>query len=145
MRRATNPCKACLQEIHRRNRVLHADIDAEGAAGKLADPHIKNCVLITPFHKAVFQFAIHRAQNFAIDNGHQLFWMQAIDNPPAWFSDSMSKAELEAMKHTWLQYHAKKTGGILSICPACYDMPLRVTQGNGYLFKAYNVHNGSCG
>ena len=79
-----NPCKACLQEIHRRNRVLHADT-AEGAARKLADPHFKNCVLITPFHKAVFQCAIHRAQKFAIGNGHQLFWMQAIDNwRPNW-------------------------------------------------------------
>ena len=71
--------------------------------------------------------------------------MQAIDNPPAWFADSMSKPELEAMKHKWLQYHAKKTEGVLSICPCCYDMPVRITHGNGFLFKEYGVHNGSCG
>ena len=102
-------------------------------------------MLITPFNKAVFQFSVHRAQNFAAANGQQLFWMQSIDNPPAWFAGYLSKSELEEMKHNWLQYHARKTEGILSICPCCYDMPVRITQGNGYLYKEYGVHNGSTG
>eukprot|EP00973_Karenia_brevis_P060975 8478717-Karenia_brevis.AAC.1 len=61
--------------------------------------------------------------------------MQAVDSPPAWFAGSMSKSEMEDMKKMWLQYHARKTEGVLSICPFCYDMPLRITHGNGYLYK----------
>ena len=76
-------------------------------------------------------------------NHEQLFWMQAIDNPPAWFASTMTKAELQQMKQNWLRYHARKTEGILSICPCCYNMPLRITHGNGYLYKEYGVHNGA--
>ena len=68
-------CEPCLREKARRNRLLEIDTDAEGAAEKLARPEFKNCVLITPFNKAVFQFAIHRAQNFAAASGRQLSWM----------------------------------------------------------------------
>jgi len=121
------------------------EADPDGAGQKLAAPAFANCVLVTPFNKAVFQFAIHRAQNFAAATGQQLFWMQAIDNPPAWFAGSMSKSELEEMKQTWLQYHAKKTEGILSLCPCCYDMPMRVTNGSGYMSKNYGIHNGAQG
>ena len=39
----------------------------------------------------------------------------------------------------------KKTEGILSICPGCYDMPVCITNGNGYMFKEYNIHNGTRG
>ena len=101
-------CQPCIREKQRRNRLLQVEADPAGAAQKLAQPEFKNCVLITPFNKAVFQFAIHRAQSFADANGHQLFWMQAIDSPPAWFAGEMSKSELEHMKQNWLQYHAKK-------------------------------------
>ena len=138
-----NLCEACIREKQRRNRILNFETDADGAAHKLAEPKFKNCVLITPFNKAVFQFAIHRAQSFAAANGQQLFWMQAIDSPPAWFAGSMNQTELEEMKRNWLQYHAKKTEGVLSICPGCYDMPMRITHGNGYMFKQYNIHNGA--
>ena len=31
----------------------------------------------------------------------------------------------------------------MSICPCCYNMPLRITHGNGYLYKEYGVHNGA--
>ena len=138
-------CVDCKIERERRNRLLNFDQDCLGAARKLADPRFSNCVLVTPFNKAVFQFAIHRAQNYAAAKQQQLFWMQAIDNPPNWFTDSMSKSELEEMKQHWLQYHAKKTEGILSLCPGCYDMPIRITHGNGYRFKEYGIHNGSTG
>ena len=47
------------------------------------------------------------------------------------------------MKEKWLQYHARKTEGVLSICPLCYGMPLRITNGNGYLSKLYGMHNGA--
>ena len=77
-------------------------------------------------------------------NNEQLFWMQAIDNPPEHYQDLFSsKDELQKKKQSWLRYHARKTGGIMSICPCCYNMPLRITHGNGYLYKEYGVHNGA--
>ena len=136
-------CEDCNKEIARRNRFLRTDTDPMTAAQKLADPAFKKCVLITPFNKAVFQFAVHRAQRFAAQSGHQLFWMQAVDSPSASFAESMSKGELQQMKQNWLRYHARKTEGILSSCPCCYDMPLRITHGNGYLYKDCGVHNGA--
>ena len=30
------------------------------------------------------------------------------------------------MKRKWLQYHARKTEGVLSLCPCCHGMPMRV-------------------
>ena len=138
-------CHACLEEIIRRNRLLDMEKHGDEAAHKLAEARFKSCVLITPFNKAVFQFAIHRAQNFAAASGKQLFWMQALDNPPAWFAGDFSKKELEDMKKKWLQYHAKKTEGILSMCPCCYDMPVRITHGNGSHCKDYGISNGSTG
>ena len=37
----------------------------------------------------------------------------------------------------------KKTEGVLSICPGCYDMPVCITHGNGYMCKEYGIHNGT--
>ena len=140
-----NRCEACMQETRRRNRVLNIDTDAESAARKLSDARFSKCVLITPYHRAVFQFSAHRAQSFARAQGHQLFWMQAVDNPPLQVTEGHSKADLQEMKKRWLQFHSKKTEGVLSLCPCCRDMPVRVTSGKVYKSKEYGVHNGSCG
>ena len=83
-------CQDCLQEVARRNRVLDITTGSNQAAETLTDARFKYCMLITPFNKAVFQFAIHRAQSFATATQQQLFWMQAIDNPPSWFAGTMS-------------------------------------------------------
>ena len=69
--------------------------DPAGAATKLAAPKFANCVLVTPFNKTVFQFAIHRAQTFATSKGEPLFWMQAVDKPPSWFADTYGQDELQ--------------------------------------------------
>ena len=111
------------------------------AAAKLAEEKFKKCVLITPFNKAVFQFSIHRAQTFAAAMGQQLFWMQAVDKPPAWFAGTHGIEEVERMKKKWLQYHARKTEGILSLCPCCHDMPMRITNGNNNLYREYGIRN----
>ena len=47
------------------------------------------------------------------------------------------------MKQRWLQYHARKTEGILSLCPCCKGMPMRLTSGNSHLAREYGIHNGA--
>ena len=86
-----HPCNDCKQEISRRNRLLDMDTDADAAAQRIAGPQFKTCVLITPFNKAVFQFSVHRALSFATSSGFQVFWMQAVDHPPAWYPGSMTQ------------------------------------------------------
>ena len=142
---ATKRCGDCEEERSRRNRLLNMRADPQGSAEKLADPKFKSCVLITPFNKAVFQYSIHRAQTFALSAGEPLFWMQAVDKPPSWFAGVYGVDELQSMKQRWLQYHARKTEGILSLCPCCRGMPVRVTSGNNALYREYGVHNGATG
>ena len=136
-------CPDCLQEARRRNRLLDMGGASTQAAEILADAKFKTCMLITTYNQAVFQFAIHRAQNFAAATEQQLFWMQAIDNPPSWFAGTMTQKELQKTKQMWLQFHARKTEGVLSICPLCYGMPLKITNGNGYLSRLYGIRNGA--
>ena len=138
-----SPCEDCTTERRRRNRLLNIEKDPKGAAAKMAEPRFRNCVLITPFNKAVFQFSIHRAQTFALSMGEPLFWMQAVDKPPAWFASTLGKEDLENMKQKWLQYHARKTEGILSLCPCCHGMPMCITSGNSALYREYGVRNGA--
>ena len=49
--------------------------------------------------------------------------------------DQARKAELDEMKHNWLQYHAKTTERVLPICPCSYEMPVRNAHSHGYVFK----------
>ena len=39
----------------------------------------------------------------------------------------------------------QKDRGYFIDCPCCYDMPVRITHGNGYKFKEYGIHNGATG
>ena len=139
----TRPCEHCQTETMRQHRWLNMHDDPSGAATKLAAPKFRNCILVTPFNKAVFQFAIHRAQTFAASRVEPLFWMQAADKPPAWYAGTYGDEELQNMKQRWLQYHARKTEGILSLCPCCKGMPMRLTSGNSHLAREYGIHNGA--
>ena len=103
------PCIDCQTEKARRSRWLDIQGDPMAAAEMLAAPRFQGCILVTPFNKAVFQFAIHRAQTFAASTQQPLFWMQAVDKPPAHFAGLYGQAELQKMKLRWLQYHARKT------------------------------------
>ena len=64
--------------------------------------------------------------NFARVTKAQAFWIQAADSPPNWFCNGYSTEELQTMEKRWLNYHARKTEGILSLLLCCYDMPFVV-------------------
>ena len=77
------PCRDCLTEKARRNCWLNMEGNRMAAAEMLAAPRFQGCILVTPFGKAFFQFAIHRAHTFAASMQQPLFWMQAVGKPPA--------------------------------------------------------------
>jgi len=138
-------CQDCQQERFRRKRVLNMQAATLWEEKQLNELKFQSCILITPFNRSVFHFALQRALNLAASMRMPLFWMQAVDTPPSWYSNGLSKEDLEAMKRRWLSYHARKTEGILSLCPAFYDMPIRVLRGNGANFKEFGIHNGTTG
>ena len=110
-------CRHCFQVRQRRCRVLNLITDPAGASEKLRNPTFGDSVLITPYNQAVTCYGTQRARNFAASTQHQLFWMQAVDTPPAWFCNNYTKADLLTMKKKWLAYNARKTEGILSLLP----------------------------
>ena len=81
--------------------------------------------------------------NFARVTQAQAFWIQAADSPPNWYCNGFSTEDLQNMKKRWLNYHARKTEGILSLLLCCYDMPFVVKHSGGPEYKQYGVHNGS--
>ena len=139
-------CAICFAERKRRCRVINMrEDDLEVAANKLNDVHFASSIYITPFNKAVFCYAGNRARKFAEASGEQLFWITATDTPQAWFSAGYDKQQLLAMQKRWAHYHARKTEGILSMLPACNNMPYTVMHSHGEEFKEYGVHKGSQG
>ena len=142
-------CFLCQTERKRRARVLGC-----GDVGGMTDEEITQVlgserfaesVFITECNQPVCLYSMLRGKDFARRHGAQLLWVQAEDSPPAEHFDHYSKNDLAEMKERWLgpAYHARRTEGILSLLPVVYDMPMRVTLGNGRNFKDYGVHNGS--
>ena len=72
-------------------------------------------------------------------------WCVPQDTPESWFTAGYSKEALAKKQLTWLFYNARKTDGILSLCPLCYDMPMTITRGNSGEMKEYGIHNGARG
>ena len=72
-----------------------------------------------------------------------MFWTQAADQPPTWFVGEHGAEELQGQKMKWLQYHSRKTEGVLSLCPRCQGMPMRIANGSSALCREFGVHKGS--
>ena len=149
----TNPgcndtCKACIAERIRRNRLLpsiiNRDCTDKGLPEKIP-PEFDEAIYITPHNQPVFHYGLKCAREFALRKKYQLMWCAPRDTPPAWFTAGYTKEEMAKKQLNWLYYNARKTDGILSMCPLCYDLPVRITVGNGPLMKEYGVHNGARG
>ena len=100
-------------------------------------------VLITEYNKPVTLYAQLRSQNFAQRRGQQILWIQALDTPPADHFGDYTPAELEKLKRGWLEYHARKTEGVLSLFPCTHDLPCRITNGQGKDCREYKIYNGT--
>ena len=119
----------------------------EDAQHILRSERFLDSIFITECNKPVCLYAMTRARHFSQQRGQQLLWIQAEDTPPQEHFAHYTREELVTLKKKWLSptYHAKKTDGILSLCPSAYGLPIRITSGMGTDCKACGVHNGMRG
>ena len=143
-------CQVCVRERIRRHRVLPAlqvmDRDlgpvadtTSGAAQEVASAvpdhlqealsstRFKECLFVTRCNEPVGAYALQRARVFAHATSSQLLWIQAedyLDDPH--FAD-LTMPEKIKRKLPWLHphFHTRRTGGIPSLLPLCYDLPMR--------------------
>ena len=108
-------------------------------------PAFVEAILITPHNQAVYHYSLQCAREFAKRHDRQLMWCPPRDTAESWFVSGYTPEEMARKQRDWLFYNARKTDGILSLCPLCYDLPVRITRGNGTDMKAYGVHNGARG
>ena len=148
-------CEKCVVERQRRHRVMpalegdavednaatnedpNAVQDTHGAVpahlrAALSSSRFNGCLFVTRCNEPVGAYALQRACLFARATSSQLLWIQAedyLDDPH--FAD-LSMNEKMQRKTPWLypHLHARKTGGIPSLLPLCYDLPLRCRFGN---------------
>ena len=138
-------CAACLTERNRRNRLLPSIVNRDYTQQGLSEtmpPDFHEAILITPHNQAVFHYALKCAREFAKRNDRQLLWCPPRDTAEAWFVSGYTKEEMAKKQVKWLSYNARQTDGILSLCPICYDLPIRITKGSGENMKRYGIHNG---
>ena len=138
-------CLACQEECKRRNRLLPAVIKRD--CTDLQQPPtmpaaFNEAILITPHNQAVFHYGLKCAREFAKRHDRQLMWCPPRDTAESWFLAGYTTEEMGQKQLDWLFYNARKTEGILSLCPLCYDLPMKITRGNGKDMKEYGIHNG---
>ncbi len=129
-------CAYCQREVKRRNRLFPEDVMPE---------EFKDATLITPHNQAVFHYSLHCAREFAKRRHRQLMWCPPRDTAPAFFVAGYTHEEMRRKQQNWLFYHARSTQGILSLCPLAYDLPFRITRGNGKDMKEHGINNGARG
>jgi hypothetical protein len=144
-------CKDCQHERARRRRVVGCEdvggLSVEEARAILDNDRFTDGLFITECNKPVCLYSLTRSRLFAKQRKQQLLWIQAEDSPPHEHFAHYSRADLAEVKAKWLTptYHARKTGGILSLLPCVFGMPIRVTGGQGADCKACGIHNGTKG
>ena len=127
-------CQVCADERKRRHRVLPAMDDSTNDAAVpehlqavLRSPGFAECLFITRYNEPVGAYALQRARLFAKAHHRQLLWTQAEDYLDDPYFASLSVADKIKRKKPWLtaHFHVRRTGGIPSLLPLCYDLPMR--------------------
>ena len=141
-------CPACRDELRRRNRLLPSVVERDCIHAGLPatmPPEYNEAILITPHNQAVLHYSLKCAREFAKRHNRQMMWCPPRDTAEEWFVAGYTKEEMAKKQVQWLSYNARKTDGIPSLGPVCYDLPVRVTRGNGADMKQYGIHNGARG
>ena len=84
-------------------------------------PDFNEAIYITPHNQPVFHYSLKCAREFAQRHNHQFMWCPPRDTAPSWFTAGYTKDDLAKKQLNWLFYNARKTDGILSMYPLCYD------------------------
>ena len=104
----------------------------EHLENSLRSSRFADCLFITRCNEPVGAYALQRSRLFALAGRCQLLWIQAEDYlEDVHFSDK-SMAQKTQMKKRWLHphFHTRRTGGIPSLLPLCYDLPMRCSFAN---------------
>jgi hypothetical protein len=138
-------CDVCIRERVRRHRVLGTG--GGGAAPRfseiLCSDRFKDCLYITRCNEPAATYAIERARIFGKMTGRQLLWVQAEDFMNSMIFADLSAEEKREKKRRWLRpdYHARRTGGIPSLFPMVFDLPVRLNNADyGAKQKELKLH-----
>ena len=94
-------------------------------------PDFKDAILISPHNQACFHYSLHCAREFASRHSRQLMWCPPRDIAPAFFVAGYTAEEMKRRQQHLLFYNARNNENVLSLCPICYDLPVKITRGNG--------------
>ena len=137
-------CQVCVLERRRRHRVLPVlkdtdlgDDTADGATEQepvpehlqaaLSSSRFSECLFVTRCNEPVGAYALQRARVFAHATRSQLLWVQAEDYLDDPHFAELTMPEKIKRKIPWLHphFHTRRTGGVPSLLPLCYDLPMR--------------------
>ena len=136
-------CELCSRERQRRHRVLVNDSADAHLTADLCSVRYKDSLYITRCNEPAGAYAISRARMFAQLSNSQILWVQAEDFMEHEAFSELTLKQKQEKKRGWLKphFHAKRTGGIPSLLPLVYDLPLRLMSANyGSKWKALKSH-----
>ena len=100
-----------------------------------------------PLQRTCCVLCVTKGATVCSASGAQILWVQAEDYLDDVHFADMSTEEKLAKKSAWLRsnYHAMRTGGVPSLLPLVYDLPLRMLGANYGAqhsgLKEQGVHN----
>ena len=119
-------CNSCLAEKRKRNRLLpyvaKRDCTDHGLPAAIP-PDFDEAIMIIPHSQAVFHYALKCARNLLSDTRGKYCGSSPRDTANAWFVAGCTKEEMAQTQAQWHFYNVRKTDGIFSLCPLCYDPP----------------------
>ena len=118
-------CDVCEVERSRRCRVV---LSTNQNATKHTEKPFTHAPYIHPFNAPKYNAQLLRSVLYAKDTNKRLLWVRAHDKPLAEDDEDLCEEDLEVLQRQWLQYHDKKTGGIMGLMPLVHDLPMRLTE-----------------
>ena len=117
-------CEACASERARRCCIINSERHA--AAAYKQEP-FANAPFVHPFRAPSYHAQQLRAISFAQTTNRRLLWVTAHDVPVQ--QGSLGKGEeLEQWRARWLEFHDRKSSGILGLLPLVLDLPMKFTE-----------------
>ena len=125
----------CAPERSRRSCIINSERHA--AAAYKQEP-FANAPFVHPFRAPSYHAQQLPAISFAQSRNHRLLWLTAHDVPVQ--QGSLGKGEeLEQRKARWLEFHDRKTSGVLGLLPLVLDLQIRFTEAPGKIAREMNV------
>ena len=115
----------CKDERRRRCRIIVPGGYNDGA--HMQEP-FAHAPYIHPWNAPKYHAQQLRAVNYAKATNQRLLWIVAKDWIMETGEEKLTPQRIETLSWQFLQYHDRKTGGIMGLFPAVHNLPIRVTQ-----------------